>query len=259
MKQTLRIFSLLTLLSLGACYRQMGNMPLSQSYLEKHALKPSKTGKNTSFEEALANAAKTQPTIKFPARIGLVRLGFKEYYHSGYPDITTIPPAEMDQWLALRDKSGGRYGEFDVIDPAITNISASATPLEQQKESFDSLQKIRLAAAQKHLDAILLYELNHQTDNIDHSPWLLDLITLGLLPTDETITQVTAVAILIDVKTGYAYASTNTITAQKNAYYSNINPSKELYESASIDAVKKLSPEIEKMFQSLYEQQARGR
>ena len=47
----------------------------------------------TTVERAFYDAANTEPVLRFPARIGLARISYR--------DLTAIPPGEADKWLEL--------------------------------------------------------------------------------------------------------------------------------------------------------------
>jgi hypothetical protein len=75
---------------------------------------------------------------------------------------------------------------------------------------------VREAAAKLHTDAVLLIQLErHVTDGQIFAP--LSLFTLGMFPNDRAEIIVTALAALVDTRTGYVYGVLEK-SAGKNSY-----------------------------------------
>ncbi len=152
----------------------------------------------------IARAYNAKPTMRFPATIGLA-------------------PMDHDSQLPLRALDAA--GKLDALKslPQLANVvnvssliisegGEIAGPNGQPAPIWNKSDlALREAAARLHCDAILLLKVDSTiTDGKVFAP--LTLFTLGMFPNDRTEVISTALAALVDTRTGYVYA-----TAERSA------------------------------------------
>ena len=101
------------------------------------------------FQAALQAAAATEPMLTFPAKIGIARIDGQE--------VSIIPPDEATAWTQLAQKIGPDFGEFTVLNPLVAEMMSQNMGASYGPGSGNVMQKVRLGAAQQHLDAVLVY------------------------------------------------------------------------------------------------------
>lgn len=190
-----------------------------------------------SVERAVYDAAKAEPALRFPARLGLARI------EGGR--LTAIPPEEGDKWLALIKSVGTAYGEFVPISPLVAEMASAG------RQDDTVVDKIRIGAARQQVDAVLIYEVLQNQRDRGTVLSLADLTIVGsfLVPSRAIEGQATANAILIDVRNGYLYG-TATSTAQQTGFVVNSGSgerARDLAEAAGVDAVGKLAADVGRM------------
>ncbi|MGX9963343.1 hypothetical protein ACVFYP_08460 [Roseomonas sp. F4] len=195
-------------------------------------------------DREIFEAARAEPLLRFPARIGLARL------QSGY--LTAIPAEEGDMWLALIARQGQGYGEFVPVSPLVAQMAAgSANPLGRR----NPVDMIRIGAARQHVDAVLVYEVGSTQRDTSTPLSVLDLTIIGnfIIPSRVLQSRATAAAMLIDVRNGYPYGTALT-HSEEGGMWVNVGSgdrSQELGRRAQADAVLKLTNEIGTMFERL--------
>lgn len=103
------------------------------------------------FEQRIHEAANVEPILRFPARIGLARIGMD----FGVLALKQTPAEDGKAWLELVDELGPEYGEFVPISPLIAAMMTPERPAHQRRDLVrDTLETVRLAAARQHLDAV---------------------------------------------------------------------------------------------------------
>jgi hypothetical protein len=199
-------------------------------------------GNGTAMDLAVDKAAQIAPLLRFPAKIGLARIQ--------YGALQAVPPREADAWSAFA-KAHGDYGTFVPISPLIADMAAGVSG-DVAKTVVD---RIRLGAARQHVDAVLIYTVAYaSTDKI--SPLsLLDLTIVGayLVPSRSIRGEATATALLLDVRNGYPYG-TATTDAHQGGFVPSIGSrqeSQDLAQDAEVDAVGKLTAELDPMLSKL--------
>lgn len=219
-----------------------------QAYLAKHPVTPS--GKEeASFEDQLRKAASVEPTLTFPARIGLARIDGGR--------LIAVPANEADAWIALRDKLGKNFGEFVPLSPLVAHMVESSV-VSDRKNIGDVMNEIRLGAARQHLDAVLVYEVYTKTDTNSNILSIADLTIVGgfLLPSKTTEAQGFADAMLIDVMQGYPYGTVSTTVDKEDVVSSrwgwgSDSAKAELNDHIKQEAAIKLSYEVDNMLHKL--------
>lgn len=151
------------------------------------------------IDQAVREAAAVEPTLRFPARIGIARLD--------HARLSAIPPDEAKAWANAATRLGTTFGEFVPVSPL---VAAMLPPtLDVGGEVQSAVDNIRLAAARQHLDAVLVYEAD-ATDNTKSNPLSLaewTLIGAFVLPSEDIRAEGIAQAILLDVRNGYPYGT----------------------------------------------------
>jgi hypothetical protein len=262
MSRSLRAFTAAIIAAtLGACAHDVqdtsGRQYLARGFEASPA--PARTSPREpaapAFQSRLRAAAAVEPTLRFPARIGIARLERGE--------LSPVPPEETAAWQKLAEKLGPRLGAFVPISPLIAELVASEESLPPgARRSYSSsrvantIQKIRLGAARQHVDAVLVYESIGFSEDSGTPLSLADLSIVGMfiVPSRHLKAEGVANALLLDVRNGYPYG-----TATARADDQNLVPtigsdarSGDLRRDVRIAAVAKLAVEVEKMAEALY-------
>ncbi len=200
-----------------------------------------------SVERAVFDAANNEPTLRFPARLGLARI-----QRGG---LTAIPPGEADHWLTLAQSAGPAYGTFVPISPLVADMAMPASGSSGQERRFNLIERIRIGAARQHVDAVLIYEVSTGTRDTGTALSVADLTIIGafLIPSRAVEGQATANAILVDVRNGYPYG-TATSTVQQTGFVPNNGSgarADRLAEQATAEAVGKLAADAGMMLARL--------
>jgi len=230
-----------------------------RTYLSKY--NTPKGGTVSKFDARIRKAANVEPTLRFPARIGLARIEKGQ--------LTSVPQAEAAAWLAMAKKLGPRYGELVAISPLVAALAVGDTGRRLPRNrgyqikrwnSFPLIQRIRLGAARQHVDVVLIYEAIGRSRQTATALSLADLSIIGafIVPSREVKARGYASALLVDVRNGYPYG-----TEQAMVSSSRLTPtigrderSYVLGQDAKTAAVIKLTGEVGKMMGKLYAQLA---
>jgi hypothetical protein len=225
-----------------------------KDYLERHNISsPTQTTSNpgsnnaTSFDEALRQVASIEPTLTFPARIGIAKMG---------PGGSLLPlhPEELEAWSATASNLGTDYGSIMPINPLIFDQALSeATELGIERTT--GLQKVRLAAARQHLDAVIAFETQGQATRETNVLAVSDLTIIGayVLPSRKIEGQGYAAGVILDPISGYPYGQIEA-AAEDSAHATWVNSrtkEADLEQVAAINASVALAKETEKAFQGL--------
>lgn len=242
-----------------------------EEYLSRHGSMPPSTAekglKEDGFQEKLRQAASVEPTLTFPARIGIARIG-SEYEWSHSPRLTNIPTDEAAEWAETAEKLGKSYGEFVPINPMIAGMftdtadSVSTTHNRYGYSSEALIKEIRLAAARQHLDAVLIYEVVTKHSRKDNLLTAGNVTILGgfLLPSKTVEAEGYATAMLIDVMQAYPYGTVRSyaddITAYASSWGWGDKYGEEIVAKISYTAVSRLAVETRTMLEKLRKQLA---
>lgn len=208
------------------------------------------------FRGKIREAALVEPTLRFPARIGLARV------EGGR--LTVVPPNEADVWIATKAKLGSKFGEIVPISPLIAALAAGDVGHPKAKRRYwreradldNLIQRIRLGAARQHVDAVLIYEVIGKKRQSGTALNLADLTIIGayLFPSRVIRASGYASALLVDVRNGYPYGTAVAVVKDGSlapTVWSN-ESAKLLEEKAKQAAVAKLSRDVETMMTRLY-------
>ena len=197
-----------------------------------------------SVDKEVRKAASVEPILRFPARIGLARIAGRS--------LTGIPEAELRLWHNLA-REHQNLGEFVTVSPIIAEFTASA--VDSWATADQLVSKIRLGAARQHIDAVLIYEVGSNSNQVNTPLAFADFTIFGgaLLPTRSLKATGIAEALLLDVRNGYPYG-----TAHAEADLSSLSTSwgasdnaVVLRAKASLKVIEHLLPEIADMFHKL--------
>lgn len=244
-------------LALGACESNM-QYSSGEDYLSRHPVaaaggdSKSKDAKPT-IEQRLREAAAVEPTLTFPARIGIARIERGQ--------LSDIPNAEGAAWAEFVEKQGQDYGEFVPLSLLVAGMFsgvADETVQSWTSESARLMNRIRLAAARQHLDAVLIYEVRSKRDKNENLLALGKLTIIGgfILPSKVSEAQGFATALLMDVMQAYPYgnvlAFADKETELSSAWgWGSDRYGSELVEKIEATAVRNLTQETGKMLAKL--------
>jgi hypothetical protein len=205
------------------------------------------------IDSAVREAAAVEPTLRFPARIGIARLD--RWY------LSSIPADEAKAWSDAAGRLGATYGEFIPISPL---VAAMVDPpherwigksWNQENVGREAVEDVRLAAARQHLDAVLIYEVDATADTKSNPLSIAEWTLIGafVLPTENVKAQGVAQGILLDVRNGYPYG---TVTADADDKSTSVRfktdeTSQSLKDTVRSEVVAKLAGEAEAMFRKL--------
>lgn len=156
---------------------------------------------NSSTNLAVKDIAAVEPDLRFPARIGLARIGPNQR-------LMGVPFDEAESWRDAAESLGPSFGTFLPVSPLIANSVSHMG----QRDKTTVIDHIRRGAARQHLDYVIAYEVSHLTKSDGNALRLTDLTVLGLfvLPSRNVKAEATASAILLDVRNGYPYLTGTT-------------------------------------------------
>ena len=227
------------------------------AYIERYQTPTAQTA--TGFRKKIREAALVEPTLRFPARIGLARV------EGGR--LTPIPLGEAEAWLKTKSKIGPWFGEMVPISPLIAALAAGDVGHAKKKDDrpywrrqrvdLDHLvQRIRLGAARQHVDAVLIYEVIGRSRESGTPLNVADLTIIGayLFPSRVLKAKGFASALLVDVRNGYPYGTAQTVVDRKDLAPTvwSTEKTRLLGPAAKTAAVVKLTADVEKMMYQLY-------
>ena len=192
-----------------------------------------------SIEADIRNIASIEPSLEFPARIGLARIERGK--------LISVPQDESEAWANLHHRLGPSFGDFVPVSPLIAAMVS--TTAKRNPQARDVVDNIRRGSARQHLDYVLIYEVSDTSDQNRNALQVADLSILGLfvLPSRNVKVDSTATAMLIDVRNGYPYGSA-TAFAERKAVTTSMGASgrkSKLKDKARVMAVEDLTGEVE--------------
>lgn len=155
------------------------------------------------IDEDVRRIASIEPNLVFPARIGLARIERGR--------LTTLPEEDARAWQDQVEKLGATYGEFVPVSPMIAEMVNTSSPT-RSSSAADIMAHIRRGAARQHLDYVLVYEVGASRQEKSNALALADLTIIGMfvLPSRTIDVEATASGLMLDVRTGYPYATLTT-------------------------------------------------
>lgn len=200
------------------------------------------------IDAQVRSVAAVEPTLRFPARIGIARLD-----RSG---LAAVPPDEAVQWTQAASRLGPQFGEFVPISPMIASmVEVPVTRDTRAGLAHHTIETIRLAAARQHLDAVLIYEVDGTSDSKDNPLSLGEWTLIGafVLPSQDVKAVGVAQAMLLDVRNGYPYGTIQSSADDKSrsTRIESRDTGSRLREEVMANAVAKLTGEAEEMMRKL--------
>lgn len=221
MRLTLLLSGFVLLLLAGCEYNTQTSS--GKPYLKQYRSAPSSpaTSQNrannlkqpSSIEEEVRAVAAAEPTLRFPAKIGLARI------HNGR--LSHIPLDEKTEWVSAAKQLGPEFGTFVAINPLIAELVSNRTDGHScgsdNRQCYatnrlqSTLRKIRWGAARQHVAAVLIYETYNQSSQKMNVLSALNLTIVGafVLPGESINVRGYASALLVDVRNGYPYGTVN--------------------------------------------------
>lgn len=240
-----RLFALgLVCVSLFAC-KSTTQTTSGTEYLRRYDAR-NQTAGTAGIEDTLRRIASVEPTLTFPARIGLARID------GGH--LSGIPAEEADAWRALGASLGPSYGEFVPVSPMVASMAAAGVADGMRQ---GTINQIRMGAARQHLDAVLVYETYSKTSTKSNLLAMGDLTIIGgyVLPSRTSEAEGVATALLIDVMQGYPYGTVSVSVDKESAVASRwgwgSDDKQTMGEAIRSKAAVKLVPEVERMMRRL--------
>ena len=213
------------------------------------------------MDAEIAEAANVEPTLTFPARIGVARIITGQ--------LAPIPPAEAAAWQQMAERLGPDWGEFVPISPLVAALASPAVEAEPCARYYygghpasgvnclrETVQAIRLGAARQHVDVALIYEAFSDSQDSSNPLAITKLALVGFfLPTEYVEASGVAQAILVDVRNGYPYGTAMAASEDSSGqiYVSGDLRSArgEVLAEAQVKAVQALTVEVEQMARTL--------
>lgn len=231
----------------GRAYLERYEYLTSSSEHEEHNSKQ----ENQDINELIKQAAAIEPTLKFPARIGIARIDRGQ--------LSAIPGVEIEAWKASRDKLGKSFGEFIPVSPLVASMTVAATNYKAPSGYYSGVRnvinEIRLGAARQHLDAVLIYEVYSRENSESNVLSIANLTIIGgyILPSKAVTTEGFANALLIDVIQGYPYGTVE-VSLDKSEIATTFGKDQKMRQMAGkvkSEVAIKLVSEVEDMFKGL--------
>jgi len=200
------------------------------------------------IDAQVRSVAAVEPTLRFPARIGIARLD-----RSG---LAAVPPEEAAHWTQATTRLGPAFGEFVPISPMIASMVEVPLPNESRTDlTRHTIDTIRLAAARQHVDAVLIYEVDGTADSKNNPLSLGEWTLIGafVLPSQDVKAVGVAQAMLLDVRNGYPYGTIQSSAddASRSTRIESRETGSRLREEVMANAVAKLTGEAEEMIRKL--------
>ena len=219
-------------------------------------------GEASATDVEIAAAANVEPQLRFPARIGLARIGAQ--------GLEAVPQAEAYAWGGLAERLGGGYGTFVPVSPLIAALATPETAQQPpaqacgyfgcRENAADRLaqvvRQVRLGAARQHLDAVLIYETSGRSAESSNPLAVTKLALIGFfLPTESVEADGFAQAVLVDVRNGYTYGTASAVAEKPSHRLTTVSDSEDAHAAARREAearaVTALTGEVEAMVRDL--------
>lgn len=197
------VYAVIAILGLSACAASLQTSSGADYIARYDASHQIANGVPTDVDEDVRRIAAIEPSLSFPARIGLARI------QNG--SLTALPADEARIWQDLAEDLGQDYGAFVPVSPMIAALVEEPTPRGTNRVSA-VIAKIRRGAARQHLDYVLTYEVGSSHQEKANALALADLTIIGMfvLPSRSIDVEATASGLMLDVRTGYPYATLTT-------------------------------------------------
>lgn len=233
------LFAASALIALGACSASLQTTSGADYLARYDASHEIANGAATAVDEDVRRIAAIEPTLAFPARIGLARI------HNGR--LTALPADEARIWQDVVEGLGDQYGDLVPVSPLIASMVRE--PADQGMDrSAAVIAHIRRGAARQHLDYVLAYEVGSYRREKANALALADLTVIGMfvLPSRTIEVDASASGLILDVRTGYPYATLTTYADKSGVsrVISDASTASAYIDTAEERAVAKLADEF---------------
>jgi len=212
------------------------------------------------IDARVREAGAIEPNLRFPARIGIARIGPSNWQ----PSLVAVPQEEAAAWIAAKDRLGAGFGEFVPVSPMIAAMvepDFKPAPNDRVAAARHLMDTIRLAAARQHLDAVLIYEVDATVNQKSNPLRFADWTVIGgfVVPSQDVKAAGVAQAMLFDVRNGYPYGQVTSSVDDKteSALFYSGEAKTSLSQKVENAAVDKLVGESEGMIRKLKEDLAK--
>jgi hypothetical protein len=217
----------LTLVMAGCGYTTQTSS--GSAYLRSYA-EQADLGSVEEIDEEIRMAANVEPTLQFPAKVGIARIDTGE--------LSLIPETEARAWSELADRLGPDWGQFVPINPLIVALASKPRDDDRSYWGCDyggkcqefvkrTVRDIRLGAARQHVDAVLIYEASAKSESYSNPLAVTKLVLVGffLAPSESVSADGFAQAMLVDVRStsvNWEESERSTIVDAKTAAVVNL-------------------------------------
>ena len=151
----------------------------------------------------------TQPAAPFPANIAIVRVQDSGYVTRtarghGYGRFTTVTTRDVEEDADL---------EKLVALPLVSGVAPIGRILLPSNAS--TIKDLRVPAAKLRADLLLVYSIDTTFSVDGKSLGPLSLISLGLIPNKKAHVTATVAGMLVDVRTGFVYGTTESTAREE--------------------------------------------
>ncbi|MEZ5935062.1 MAG: hypothetical protein R3F54_24655 [Alphaproteobacteria bacterium] len=231
-----------------------------KDYLQKHdvgsilqAAPNSAEAEGATFDQALRHVASIEPTLTFPARIGIAKIGCIGHGQCGA--IAPLHPEEARAWSEMAANLGASFGTVVPLSPLVMEQAVSEAARAGFTRQATSLEWVRLAAARQHLDLVIAYEARGRSDKKANVLALGDLTLIGafILPSRKIESEGYAAGIILDPISGYPYGQMEAAAEDgtHSTWFNSGTAKKDLADAAAIDASVALAAETEEALREI--------
>ena len=209
-----------------------------------------------SVDMKVRRVAAVEPTLRFPARIGLARI------YQGR--LSPVPAAEAAAWMKGAERLGPDFGQFVPLNRLVAEMVTRHSNRSggdgghwhtSSSRLYRTMEKIRLGAARQHMDAVLVYEVYGTSGRDSNLLSMLDFTIIGsfILPGEDIRAQGFASALLVDVRNGYPYGTARKVIERESSTpsYGSTEEQRQMMRQAETRAAIALVPEVDEMIRKL--------
>ena len=128
---------ILSLVSIG-CQSHSVQMTSGKKYISDYSQVEVKEANKTSTDKEVKLVAEIEPSLRFPARIGLVKI------YNG--KITNLSPEEVESWIKVKEEMGEKFGDFIPVSSMIAEMVYSSQNRNTKRHGnpVEIFRKVRL-------------------------------------------------------------------------------------------------------------------
>ena len=165
------LFASVAFVALGACTASLQTTSGADYLARYDASHEIANGTATDVDEDVRRIAAIEPSLAFPARIGLARIK--------HGSLTALSADEARIWQDTVESLGDQYGAMVPVSPLIASmVREPAAPGMDRAAAV--IADIRRGAARQHLDYVLAYEVGSSRNDRANALALADLTIIGM-------------------------------------------------------------------------------